>query len=104
MHPSDSWQITEHGDGVVHRRDDEIRLTLPPGAAAAYHDAQISDYRLPARDFRNAPPLRLQVRARAEGELRGTAGFGFWNHAFAPGGAWFPPATSDLVLLWGTAE
>ena len=85
MHPSDTWQITEHGDGVVHRRDDEIRLTLPPGAAAAYHDAQISDYSLPARDFRNAPPLRLQVRARAEGELIGTAGFGFWNHAFVPG-------------------
>ena len=29
--------------------------------------------------------LRLRLDARFDGELRGTAGFGFWNHAFVPG-------------------
>lgn len=55
-----------------------------------YHDAQISDYASRA-DFRNQPPLRLSLRAWASSQLLGTAGFGFWNHAFMPGQRSFRP-------------
>ncbi|MCY4465711.1 MAG: hypothetical protein OXE46_09265 [Chloroflexi bacterium] len=78
------WQITRLGDAQVICANGEWRLALPAASGAKYHDAQISDYNT-ARDFQNAPPLRLSLNARFEGELRGTAGFGFWNHAFVPG-------------------
>lgn len=84
MNFADNWVVTELGSGLVRLRQDEISLALPPVADDSYHDAQISDYTSRA-DFHNEPPLRLSVRARAKGELRGTAGFGFWNHAFLPG-------------------
>jgi hypothetical protein len=76
--------ITEIGAGEVQRQDREIRLSIPPSSSQRYHDAQISDYDTPTR-FGNRPPLRLSLEARAQGAIRGTAGFGFWNHAFEPG-------------------
>lgn len=79
------WRVSEVGSGGVSQSGDGIRLSLAPGRATAYHDAQISDYDARERDFGNAPPLRLDVRARAGGAINGTAGFGFWNHAFVPG-------------------
>ena len=82
--PRAPWQITQLGAGQVRCADGEWRLTLPAAGGDRYHDAQISDYQT-RRDFDNAPPLRLCLKARFEGELRGTAGFGFWNHAFLPG-------------------
>ena len=85
MNKSTSWRAAEVGGGIVQQSRDEVRLLLPPASASDYHDAQISDYRESARDFVNAPPLRLELSARAPGEISGTAGFGFWNHAFAPG-------------------
>ncbi len=78
------WQVTELGAGQVRCHAEEIRLTIPAASGAQYHDAQISDYAA-RRDFGNAPPLRLSLRASASGDLRGTAGFGFWNHAYVPG-------------------
>ncbi|MCY3575192.1 MAG: hypothetical protein OXG92_10280 [Chloroflexi bacterium] len=78
------WQITQLGAAQVSCANGEWALTLPAGSAAGYHDAQISDYES-RRDFHNTPPLRLSLAARFAGELRGTAGFGFWNHAFVPG-------------------
>ncbi len=78
------WQITRLGDAQVTCAHGEWRLTLPSASGAQYHDAQISDYKTTG-DFHNAPPLRLSLKARFAGELRGTAGFGFWNHAFVPG-------------------
>ncbi len=78
------WQITQLGDGRVRSANGECCLKLPAASGASYHNAQVSDYRT-ARDFHNAPPLRLSLRARFAGELRGTAGFGFWNHAIVPG-------------------
>ncbi len=84
MNSADYWVVTELGSGLVLPCQGKFSLTLPPVADDTYHDAQISDYAARV-DFRNEPPLRLSVRARATGELRGTAGFGFWNHAFLPG-------------------
>lgn len=108
-----SWQVTEVGAGKVKSAADGYNLMLPSASAERYHDAQISDYDARARDFGNAPPLRLSLRARASGPLRGTAGFGFWNHAFMPGrrgfhlpqALWFfyasPP--SEIALAQGVA-
>ena len=107
---ADAWHHTTLGAGSVNDGEGQISLTLPPAEASAYHDAQISDYSGRA-GFLNRPPLRLRLRARAEGALRGTAGFGFWNHAFLPGqrgfrlpqAIWFffagPP--NDMALAKG---
>ena len=109
MHRTDAWRRTELGRGSV-SGDEQINLTLPPAGSATYHDAQISDYSSRA-GFLNRPPLRLSLRACAVGDLRGTAGFGFWNQTFMPGqrgfhipqAIWFffagPP--NDIALAQG---
>ena len=79
----ESLRISEIGAGKALCAGGEWRLSLPVADSDRYHDAQICDY--VGRDFHNAPPARLSLEARFDGEPRGTAGFGFWNHAFAPG-------------------
>ena len=79
----ESLRVGEIGAGKVSCADGEWRLSLPVADGDQYHDAQICDY--VGRDFHNAPPMRLSLEARFDGEPRGTAGFGFWNHAFVPG-------------------
>jgi hypothetical protein len=83
--------------------------------ADQYSNAQIDDYQgLPRRRFVWRPPLQMVVRARFSrpaGELKGTAGFGFWNDPFLMTGgrvpalprvAWFffasPPSNMKLDL------
>jgi hypothetical protein len=61
-------------------------LQLTNAAHTGYSNAQIADYDAGCA-FVWRPPLRLTVRAQASaatGDLRGTAGFGFWNHPFSP--------------------
>ncbi|MBC7812479.1 MAG: hypothetical protein H7175_15100, partial [Burkholderiales bacterium] len=85
LHPR--WQVAQIGRGEVSSRADGLVLTLPPLAANGYSNAQITDYRYDDMAFAWRPPLRLTVTARASGaanSLRGTAGFGFWNHPFSP--------------------
>ena len=113
MDRGSEWRAAQVGNGRVRRRGDEIRLSIPSGSSHQYHDAQVSDYCQRALDFHYRPPLRLTVRARAEGTIRGTAGFGFWNHAFVPGrrgfrlpqAVWFFFASrpSRIDLAAGTA-
>ncbi len=130
------WHITQIGNGKVRQKGDKLRLILPPTPGDHYHDAQISDY-ADRQGFRWQPPVRMSVtawvevrdfQADAEGRsdissapqrltgttseaaLRGTAGFGFWNHPFVPGergfrlpaAAWFffssPPSDMRLAL------
>lgn len=100
----------EIGQGQVIHEADGVTLHLPPVDQRAYHDAQISSY---TRDytFAQQAPLRLSLRAWRSGTIHGTAGFGFWNHPFAPGeiaarlpkAAWFfygsPP--NDMALAKG---
>ena len=75
---------TEIGSGVVRLLDDVLHLTNAPTADNAYSDAQISDYEGP--NFTWRPPLKMTVTARAlTANIRGTAGFGFWNQPFMPG-------------------
>ena len=104
------WHLTEIGSGAVGQCAGQLQLSLSAADGDAYHDAQISDYASRA-DFRHEPPLRLSLSARANGQLHGTAGFGFWNQAFMPGqrsfrlpqALWFffasPP--SDMALAMG---
>ena len=77
------FNTLEIGQGQVEQTGKSVHLKLPPVAGEAYHDAQISTYQT-RRDFRHQPPLRLSLRARFAGKIKGTAGFGFWNHPFAP--------------------
>lgn len=111
---------TEIGAGTVRVEPPTgYTLHLPAASAQAYHDAQICDYTLPARAFWQAPrphqTLTLTLRAHfSTADVRGTAGFGFWNHPFSPDmrglprlpqAAWFfygsPP--NDMPLARGVA-
>lgn len=85
MRLPDHWTTTQLGQGTVRTQHDDLWLTVPPVSSDAYHDAQISDYNTENLNFRNRPPLRLTVTAKAAGDIQGTAGFGFWNHMFTPG-------------------
>jgi hypothetical protein len=83
--PLDDWHISEIGQGRVHTHANGLHLTLPAQAADFYSNAQIADYTVPQRRFTYRPPLRLTVRAYSpSAQLKGTGGFGFWNHPFAP--------------------
>ena len=104
MPHANPWRVTEVGGGTVRISDAGIWLKLAPGFACAYHDAQISDYDARERELRDQPPLRLGLRARAYGELTGTAGFGFWNHAFVPGERGFRPPQALWFFYGGPAN
>ena len=70
------------------------RLVHADASAEGYTDAQLDDYQGLARSrFLWRPPLSMRVRARfshEKDELRGTAGFGFWNDPFMMTGWRFP--------------
>src|SRR5262245_19437705 len=90
--------LKEHlvNGGRVERDGDVLRLIIPSTSSAVYTDAQLDDYEheLP-RTFLNHPPQRLRIQARFShpaGLMKGTAGFGFWNHPFTrEGGVIEPP-------------
>lgn len=91
-------------------------LTVPP-TASGYADAQIDDYGVVGRNGRSRykwqPNTRLQLDAKFSHEadqLKGTAGFGFWNAPFGdptikrpalPQAAWFffGSAPNDLLFF-----
>ncbi len=104
------WRITQIGASTVTALPGALDLTVNPTSAEAYADAQISDYK--TTNFKWKPPLRMTVRAyspQPASQLRGTAGFGFWNQPFMPGqvrlrlpqAAWFffssPPSNMKLA-------
>ena len=91
-----------------------LKFSCKNAAETTYSNAQLDDYRhLPRRKFLHRPPLTLTVRARfshSADELRGTAGFGFWNDPFLmtgirpptlPRAVWFffasPPSNMPLA-------
>ncbi len=99
---------TTIGAGEVRPTTSGYALRLPATSPSTYDDAQISSY-TSREDLMLTTPIRFSLRARAEGELVGTAGFGFWNHPFVPGergvrlpkAAWFfygaPPNNMALA-------
>ena len=99
--------LREHlvNGGRVERGGTHYRLIIPPIGTDAYTDAQLDDYDhgLP-RHFTNAPPQHLRIRARySHRELKGTAGFGFWNHPFSRTGAVLEPP-SNVWFFYGSPE
>lgn len=107
--------LREHlvNGGHIERAGNRYRLIIPPTSADTYTDAQLDDYEhtLPRR-FANHPPQRLCLRARCSHQaLKGTAGFGFWNHPFSrdgsllesPSNVWFfySSPESDLQVARG---
>ncbi len=82
------WRPLAVGAGALELADGVLRCGLAPANERQYSDAQITDYHgLARRDFPDRPPLRLRVQAWASHgveQLKGTAGFGFWNEPFVP--------------------
>lgn len=82
------------GSGEVEARETGWRLRLPPTTSKIYSNAQLDDYQGRARRaFPWRPPVTLTIRARFShdaAELRGTAGFGFWNSPYPTAGARLP--------------
>lgn len=103
------WCVTEQGQAQVRMDTQRLCLSTAPSPRQTYSNAQISDYA--DADFRWRPPLRMDIRAQFSSRHPvGTAGFGFWNHPFAPGefklrlpqAVWFfysaPPSNMALAL------
>lgn len=88
------WVATEANGGIVSIEADGYRLYVPT-ARGRYVNAQLTDYAYQGErrfTFEAQPPLRLTVHAHSPepGALRGTAGFGFWNHPLSPDIQRFP--------------
>jgi hypothetical protein len=83
-----------------------MRFVLNDCTAQRYEDAQIDDYQgLARRHFAWSPPIHLGVRARfshSEEDLRGTAGFGFWNDPFLMTSARLPTLPRAVWFFFGS--
>jgi hypothetical protein len=94
---------TQIGAGTVGTQAGHTRLHIPPATAATYHDAQITDYTLPQRNFRWAAPAQLELTAYFNtADVRGTAGFGFWNHPFSPDMRGWPRLPQAAWFFYGS--
>jgi hypothetical protein len=97
----------ESGGGRVEPGGGLVRLKRPRSTRTAYVNAELAE-----RTARH-PPITMTVRARFShptAQIQGTAGFGFWNAAIAPGScriglpraAWFfaagPPYDVPIAL------
>jgi hypothetical protein len=103
------WDVAEIGSGVVAPSTDGLRLTVNPTSETQYSNAQISDYYVREAgklrfNFRWRPPLRMTVTAWAQHShpLRGTAGFGFWNHPFSPDMKRLPRLPQAIWFFFGS--
>ena len=100
------WRRYVVGAARLEPTGSSLRFLLSEATARQYADAQIDDYQgLPRRRFPWRPPLRLTVRARFShpaGELRGTAGFGFWNDPFLMTGLRVPTLPRAVWFFYGS--
>jgi hypothetical protein len=100
------WRRYVVGAGALEPTGSALRFVVAGAPTRKYADAQIDDYQgLPRRRFRWRPPLHLTVRARFShraGELRGTAGFGFWNDPFLMTGARLPALPRAIWFFYGS--
>lgn len=106
------------GNARLKRTEQGARFVLDGATATRYSDSQLDDFHgLERGDYLWSPPLRLSLRARFshdQGELRGTAGFGWWNSPFVgdqarqlevgPQSLWFffgsPPSNLAATAGW----
>jgi hypothetical protein len=114
------WLANPVGTGSVAVGHEGVRLILGLNDGESYSNAQLDDY-LTKGVMRWRPPVEMTLRARfshPQALLRGTAGFGFWNHPFGmtkvgdhslwlprlrlPQAIWFffasPPSSMSLAL------
>jgi len=113
--PGGRWNRHQRDRGAIECTGGVLRFLNTDTTSRNYSNAQIDDYQMvPRGRFPWRPPLTLTVRARfsdPEGDLRGTAGFGFWNDPFLmtgprvptlPRTIWFfyasPPSDMKLAL------
>ncbi len=100
------WRRYVVGAGALEPTGSTLRFVVADATSRRYSDAQIDDYQgLPRRRFLWRPPLRLTVQARFShpaGELRGTAGFGFWNDPFLMTGARVPTLPRAVWFFYGS--
>ncbi len=93
----------EEGSARIERTNG-IRFVVDHVGAAKYHNAQIYDYaNLKRSQYPDRPPLRMIVEAcfsHNADQMKGTAGFGFWNEPIKPGvrGFQFP---RDIWFFFG---
>ncbi|MBC7250324.1 MAG: hypothetical protein H5T62_08560 [Anaerolineae bacterium] len=103
---SDHWKRYVVGSSSLELTGNTLRFVNVNTSSRQYTDAQIDDYQgLPRRRFPWRPPLTLSVRARFShpaGELRGTAGFGFWNDPFLMTGARLPALPRALWFFYAS--
>jgi hypothetical protein len=96
------WQNFVRGQAALELTDSSLRF-INHTTASSYTNAQLDDYQTFARqNFLWRPPLQMIVRARFShpaGELRGTAGFGFWNDPFMMTG-WRWPALPRVIWFF----
>jgi hypothetical protein len=76
--------IVEQGNAEVASVGGRWMLRVSQTDAATYSNAMVTNYRT-RQDFTFVPHTRLELTAHLEGELHGTAGFGFWNHPYGLG-------------------
>lgn len=100
------WTRWTVGSGAVELDAETVRLVCDPVSSHQYSDAQITDYHgCGRRDFPWRPPLRMTIRAWAShgsAELKGTAGFGFWNEPFVPGRTQLPRLPRAVWFFFGS--
>jgi len=100
------WRRYVVGAGALEPTGSTLRFVVADATSRRYSDVQIDDYQgLPRRRFLWRPPLRLTVQARFShpaGELRGTAGFGFWNDPFLMTGARVPTLPRAVWFFYGS--
>ncbi len=113
--PSAVWRQIAVGRGQITTGLNGLRLAVSGATRQHYSDAQLDDIYGPERGLRWHAPVRLSLRARFSqpaDQLRGTAGFGFWNAPLMPRtlprlprAAWFFFMSShgNMPLALGTA-
>lgn len=88
------WRHQLVGNGTLLPTATGLRFQNGATTTGRYTNAQLDDYQGLARTaFPWQPPLTLSLQARFSHEaaqLRGTAGFGFWNDPFGMTGARWP--------------
>lgn len=98
------FNVTEQGRGIVTPAGSLWALDLPEADSSTYSNAMITSYRS-RTDFKFTSRIQLELTAHIEGDLHGTAGFGFWNHPYGlgvrlPRAVWFffSSRPSDMPL------